>query len=73
MVLPVRPTNHMAPSGPDAMPDGVTPALGSAVVVMTPLDVIRPIAFPASWVNHTSPPGPAAMPLGTALDNGRGN
>jgi hypothetical protein len=55
--------NHMAPSGPAAIPNGMAPNVGTGNSVMTPEVVIRPIWSPAPSVNHELPSGPAVIPM----------
>src|SRR6185436_13422136 len=70
--LPVCSVNHIAPSGPAAMPYGPLFDLGSGYSVTTPSVVIRPIRLPMRSVNHRAPSGPAARPVGWLLAVGTG-
>ena len=65
-ILPVS-VNQSAPSGPETIPCGSVPGVGSGYSVITPDVVIRPMALPApvvllDSVNQRAPSGPLAIP-----------
>ena len=46
---------------------------GSGNVLIAPLAVMRPMAFPSSAVNHIAPSGPLVKPVGPASADGNAN
>src|ERR1700728_3252940 len=54
--------NHMPPSGPLVIPQGLLFAFGRGNSVITPWVVMRPIRFALGSVNHNSPVCPAVIP-----------
>src|SRR5213083_2759484 len=72
MLSPSTSVNHRFPSGPAAIPHGITPAVGMENSVKVPVGVIRPILFAEGFssVNHRFPSGPAAISTGSLLGVG---
>src|SRR6202034_4556549 len=62
--------NQIAPSGPEAIPEGVLLGVRMGYSVITPAVVIRPILLPDSSVNHMAPSGPTTILRGPLLGVG---
>src|SRR5579863_1735507 len=71
ILLPAVSVNHMFPSDPGAMPQGLLAAVGTLNSVMAPPVVIWPILSLFHSVNHRLPSGPGAMLSGLVFAAGR--
>ncbi|MBI3647319.1 MAG: hypothetical protein HY240_00920 [Actinobacteria bacterium] len=61
--FPACSVNHIPP-GPDAIPNGCEPVVGSGNSANTPAIEMAPIRSALFSVNHRRPSGPAAIPTG---------